>query len=575
MAGVGLLANDPLMTTPAVLPTDEEYIDYSSGFPIKMKRPKWGDIPEQAAPATPSDMTGGASAAVPFSGPAPFSMAGPPPPAPEPVAGPGGMPAPMPNAGVAPFLPNPDAGPGSVPPVGPPVAAPAAAAVAAATADDEDTPTAAKPVQMNNAPMSLAPAAPVAEPSLMDKISAGAKGISPALLGVGAALSGDNGATTRAIQKEQNDLAVTAASGNATATALAKKGASPEEIAAARANPLVMKSLVEQYLSKSKYKVQKTGQDEFGGEQYSAINENDPTDSMPLVNGVAVKPGTVAGSGTSAGPGAANAYLAKGTSAIDHAKVGDEYLSQFSPEAQAAVKDYIAGLATPTGNPRKGWAENIQKIAKKYGADIGVPVDDTTFAQRKTYRNELAKNSPNTAGGQVKAFSQLLEHMSSLADNIEKQGNVNGFGLPDVAEAANKIRQHSSNTNAAAARAVESDAQSAAGEIGKLFSGSQGGGVHERELTRNRFGSASSTPVSAAALESTLELAQGGLRALERRRDEILGEGRGPQFVGKAEQAKIDHIQGVVARLKGEQGAARSAVPSGTTSGGLKWSVVQ
>lgn len=562
MAGVGLLQDYNANSLPAALPTEEEYIDYASGFPIKMKRPKWGDIPATPAPTEPAPMAG-AGSAVPFmSGAAPFSMAGPPP-APEPAANPDGSPAPM--TGAPAFTPGPTMGPGSVPPV-------AAPAPAAAADDGEDTsPAAAKPAQ-GNAPMSLAPPEPVAEPSLWDKISGGAKGMSPALLGVGAALSGDNGATTRAILKEQNDLALTRASGNATAVALAKKGASAEEIAAARANPLVMKSLVDQYLGKSKYKIQKTGQDEFGGEQYSAINENDPTDSMPLVNGVAVKPGSVAGSGTSAGPGAANAYLAKGTSAIDHAKVGDEYLSQFSPEAQAAVKDYIAGLATPTGNPRKGWAENIQKIAKKYGSDIGVPVDDTTFAQRKTYRNELAKNSPNTAGGQVKAFSQLLEHMSSLADNIEKQGNVNGLGLPDVAEAANKVRQHSSNTNAAAARAVESDAQSAAGEIGKLFSGSQGGGVHERELTRNRFGSASSQPVSAAALESTLELAQGGLRALERRRDEILGDGRGPKFVGKAEQAKIDHIKEVIARLKGEQ---PSVAPSGKTSSGLSWSVVQ
>jgi len=359
---------------------------------------------------------------------------------------------------------------------------------------------------------------------------------------------------TRADQKEQQALDVQSQTQNLTAQALLKKGVDPTTVAAAVRQPELLKALVAEQFGKSKYKVQKIGQDQFGGEQYAAVNENDPKDVVPIGGQK-----NADGSATTSGGGG---YLAPGVTALDSSKSGDEYLSQFSPEAQAAVKDYAAGLSTPTGNPRKGWAENIKKIAQKWGNDTGNPIDDTTFAQRRTYRNELAKNSPNTAGGQVKSFSQLLNHMSSLADNIEKQGNVNGGGFPDVAEAANKARQHLSNENAARAKAVESDAQSAAGEIGKLFSGSQGGGVHERELTRSRFGSTSSQPVSAAALESTLELAQGGLQALEGRRDQILGEGKGPSFVGPKEQAAIEHIKGVISRLKGEQTASAPAAIS-------------
>ncbi len=500
-------------------------------------------------------------------GGAPFSIAGAPPSlaaaqqmtAPPPQGAPGPQMAQQPSV---PGLVAPGAAPG-VPAPGPTGGTP----VVAQDDGEEDAPvkTATDLSSRNRAasapsgvPVDIpAPAVPAAQPG---GIMAGLKGISPDLIALGAGLSGHGWGASQELAasrtKKEETLADQAVTANLPARALVAKGVDPATVAAAVRQPELLKALIAENFGKSKYKLETIGKDEFGGETKAFVNQSDPTDQLS-VDGRPIKAGASAlPAGTSN-----SAYLAKGVSAVNHDLSGDAYLQQYSPEVQAAVKDYVAGLATPTGNPRKGWAENIQKIAKKWGSDKGIPVDDTTFAQRRTYRNELAKNSPNTAGGQVKAFSQLLEHMSSLADNIEKQGNVNGMGLPDVAEAANTIRQHSSNTNAANARAVESDAQSAAGEIGKLFSGSQGGGVHERELTRNRFGSKSSQPVSAAALESTLELAQGGLRALEGRRDQILGDGLGPAFVGPKEQARIDHIKEVISRLKGEQPAAGAVRP--------------
>lgn len=553
----------------------EKYTDYASGWPQEMTRPaaKFPDLPPQAPPPPPGMAAQPAVAGLnsPMGGApgggAPFSIAG----APPSLAAAQQMTAPAPPA---PQMAQQPPVPGLVPPGaalgvsqapgGPLPPGPSGAAPVVAQDDgEEDAPKAtATDVSSRNrtlaaaaipgapAPAAATPAAP--QRSLIDRIG----DVGPGMIALGAGLSGHGWGQAQELaaarSKKEDALAEQALTQNLTGKALVAKGVDPATVAAAVRQPELLKALIGEHFGKSKYKVQKIGQDQFGGEQYAAVNENDPTDVVPI--------GGAKGAGATAGSGGGG-YLAQGVTAVDPSKSGEEYLAQFSPEAQASVKDYVSGLATPTGNPRKGWAENIQKIAKKYGSDIGVPVDDTTFAQRRTYRNELAKNSPNTAGGQVKSFSQLLNHMSSLADNIEKQQNVNGGGFPDVAEAANKTRQHWSNENAARAKAVESDAQSAAGEIGKLFSGSQGGGVHERELTRSRFGSTSSQPVSAAALESTLELAQGGLQALEGRRDEILGAGRGPAFVGPKEQSAIDHIKGVIARLKGEQPAAGAVKP--------------
>src|SRR5262249_37921867 len=60
---------------------------------------------------------------------------------------------------------------------------------------------------------------------------------------------------------------------------------------------------------------------------------------------------------------------------------------------------YVDGRAMPTGNPRKGFTQTIKQIAQKYGADIGLPADDTTFGARSTMRKNLSTAAPNSLGG--------------------------------------------------------------------------------------------------------------------------------------------------------------------------------
>lgn len=324
-------------------------------------------------------------------------------------------------------------------------------------------------------------------------------------------------------------------------------------------NPEAGKTLISEALT-NKEKWQQTGEDSFGNKQYGFVNEREQT-----INGRPMS----AGGGQQDGGG----MLAPGVKQIDSNLSGAEYLKQFSPEVQAAVNDYIAGKSMPTGNPRKGFTQAVKMVAQKYGADIGQPADDTNFAERRKYRTELATNSPNAAGGQAKAFNQGIDHLSHLATTLEKLDNSNGLGIPFVAQGVNAVRQGASNEQSAIADEAKSLGQTVAGEVGKLFSGSAGGGVHERELTRERFSTVKSRPQLAAALQATIETMQGGLHALEQRRDSILGPNSGVELVAKATTDKIAQIQIVIDRLKGSPSTTiapdRSAVEAEMRRRGL------
>ncbi len=298
-----------------------------------------------------------------------------------------------------------------------------------------------------------------------------------------------------------------------------------------------------------------------GAKSYQEYDPN--THTMRPVTGA---PGTTQ---AQAQPG----MLAQGVSQIDHTLTGDAYLKQFGPEIQSAVKAYINGDVLPTGNPRMAGIANAAKtIAQKYGQDTGTPVSDTMYAEKRKYRTELGSNMPSTAGGQAKAFNQGIEHMGALATTLEQLDNSNGLGIPFIADIINTGRQMTSTEQSAISDKARGIGQTLSGEVGKLFSGSAGGGVEERRLTRDRFDSVKSPKQMAAALEGTLETMRGGLTALEGRRDQILGPKNDVKFVTADTEKKIAQIESAIARLKGEKpaGGAASATEGGLPPG---WSV--
>lgn len=348
---------------------------------------------------------------------------------------------------------------------------------------------------------------------------------------------------------------------SATFKALVARGVPQSEAMAATLNPDIMKIVGAKYFD-TQTKLQKTGTDPLSGQDSFSIFKSSQGTLTPIVPG----------GGSSSGGAPTPTLLAPGVKGIDHTLTGDAYLQQFSPEVQSAVKSYISGDTMPSGNPRQNGIANIAKtIAQKYGQDTGTPVSDALYSQRRTFRTQLASGSASSIGGQAKAFNQGIEHMGALAETLEKLGNWNGLGIPAIAGAANSVRQGMSTEQSAIADKASSIGQTLAGEVGKLFSGSQGGGIHERQATMERFSTVKSQPQLAAALEATLEVMRGGLTALEQRRDEVMGPNSNVKFITEDTENKIHKIEETIQRLKGGAPARQSGgIPSNNDPLGLR-----
>ena len=475
---------------------------------------------------------------------------------------------PQPLGGGAPFGPGITIPPSlqlakadSAPPPPPPaqtVAPPPIPRSRPVAADDEsDTDVSSQsrtpaPVVARPAPMGLV--APIARNPEETGTSFGdtLRNFGTTLMGVGGALGGDNGQMTAKILADREAKRVQNQQQNMTIQGLRAKGVPEADIAAAVGSPEILKALVGQYYGAGKYKVAKTGQDEFGGETYSLVNETDPTDVRPIVNGRVLDraKGDAGVTGDEPAKSSASAYLAPGVSQVDKSLSGNDYLGQYSPDVQAAVRDYVAGKSMPTGNPRKGWTQNIKAIAQKYGQDIGVPADDTTFSARRTMRNDLAKTSPGSIGGQISIGNTALGHLADLSQKAVELGNWD-VGLAGPSHAINAVRGMTSSQSAKM-EALRGAAQHYGQEVTKFYSGSPGG-----EAERNRFletVNAAKTPQElAAVLETEAALMRDRISAMESNIRATLGEEGVRQYpvirdVGKK---ALDQLTSNVSALRG------------------------
>lgn len=362
-------------------------------------------------------------------------------------------------------------------------------------------------------------------------------------------------------QQQQSQLQ----SQNAAYQAVKAAGGTEAQALAARSNPEVFKAIAPELFGG--WKLVKTGSNPITGDAYEMQGPGGKLMSLDEFRRRGA--GQEASSGPAGGVPGGSGMLAPGVKQYDPTLTGDPYLAQFAPEVQAAVKAYMNGDVLPTGNPRlQGIAAVAKMIAQKYGQDIGQPVSDALYSEKRKYRTELGSTSPSSAGGQAKSFTQGIEHSLALGGELKKLENWNGFGIPLVAATANTIRQGMSNEQSAIADKAAGIGQTLAGEVGKLFSGSAGGGVHEREMTRARFGTVRSRPQLAAALEATLETMEGGLTALEARRDAVMGPNSGVELIPQQTRDKIDKLRGIIEELKGGGQTEGKSKP-----GVVKWEV--
>lgn len=186
-------------------------------------------------------------------------------------------------------------------------------------------------------------------------------------------------------------------------------------------------------------------------------------------------------------------------------------------------------------------------------------LDATLIGQRATFNKQMGSSTPTSVGGQKNLMGTALGHLGELADAAVSLGNTAG-PLPDwlpgsagVAHGINKVG-NSSTARSAQVNALNDAVQKFAGEVGKLYSGSSGGGIAEREDTRNRFSANLSPQEMAASLEMSKALIQSKLAALENQQDQIFGpnnKGR-VDFLGANGRAAIGKIDAAIARLRGQ-----------------------
>jgi hypothetical protein len=386
----------------------------------------------------------------------------------------------------------------------------------------------------------------------------------------------------------------------------------PHDLAVAGAtNPKVMDKLMESYVTGNKYAVHDLETTNSWGEKTKTpivYDERDPSKAYYLQTGQPVNPnaGTVGprtgtavqgpngvftvqgGEGGGQAPAAAgggqtggapaqapSTFYAPGVSDENYREdlPPEDYIKQFTPSTQQAIKDRVNGLmpisaATGRGS---GPAQRLQRAAELYGALSGTPMDSASVAQRREWATSIA-NTKSGVGLQAKGFQQGLEHMAALSDKWVKAHQSGGMNIEALARLRNRAI---TSKQTEIYNGIINDAGKVAGEVGKLFS--SGGTGHERQETQALLGDTRmSGRAAAGAMESTLDLMMGGLRPLEGRRDQLFPAGNAPRgsvFMGPAEEANIAKIRKNLAILRGEPGAvpaaaAPAAAPTPTKPGG-------
>jgi hypothetical protein len=332
--------------------------------------------------------------------------------------------------------------------------------------------------------------------------------------------------------------------------ALVGAGVPAQEALAAVYNPDIMKAVAAKYIEpKSAFGV--IGKDMFGNETYGFNNPSTGEVTLPKNSPAAVPgaPGAVSGN---------SAYLAKGVNAVDSNLTGEDYLKQFSPEIQSAVKSYVGGESMPTGNPRAGYTQAIKTIAQKYGNDVGLPADDTSFTARKTMRNNLSVATAGSLGGQINSGNTALGHLADMSQKALDLGNVD-LGNTWLTQGANYLRGLKTD-QAAKVGALQTAAQHVGQEITKFYAGSPGG-ESERQSFLERANAAKSPQELAAVIETESELMKSRLSSIDSQIKGTLGPMSDKYPVVRPESQKaIDVTTANVARLRG--GAPAVAAPA-------------
>jgi hypothetical protein len=256
---------------------------------------------------------------------------------------------------------------------------------------------------------------------------------------------------------------------------------------------------------------------------------------------------------------------------------GDDLYQYLPPDRAKTVKAMIEGRMPPPSTTAMRSPATMQLIDAANAIDPGF--DATTWKSRSTFNQQFGSQAPSSIGGQKVLMGTALGHLGEVADSAAKLDNVNGLGIAKVGHLANYVKNQTTD-QAAIANALEDKVAKFSGEVGKLYSGSQGGGVHEREDTRNRLGSNLTAAELAAGLEASKDLILSKQKALADQASTIFGPEKSQKFdfIGPEGRDAIAKIDNAIAKLRGQAPAdTASAAPTANgqrkTSTGISWSI--
>jgi len=247
--------------------------------------------------------------------------------------------------------------------------------------------------------------------------------------------------------------------------------------------------------------------------------------------------------------------------AIDPNLTGDAFLKavsenpQLGPGKAALIKAIAEGKQPyPTGYLLKTpFGQWLVTALGQYEPGV----DATTIQKRATFNRQMGSATPGSVGGQKTLMGTSLGHLAEVADRAVELNNSNGWGIAPLGQLMNYAKNKVSTENAAVANALNETVDRFSGEVGKLYSGSAGGGVTERAQTKSRFGESMTPAQAAGALEASRDLILSKLLALENQQDQIFGPDSKNRvdFLGENGRAALAKINEAIARLKGIQPA--------------------
>ncbi len=250
-----------------------------------------------------------------------------------------------------------------------------------------------------------------------------------------------------------------------------------------------------------------------------------------------------------------------------------EELQKSDPAMASQVQAVLDGrVPYPTGsrlNPK-------QQMLKELVTQIDPTFDATTSKTRAKFNMEFGSTSPSTVGGQKILMGTALGHLGEVADSAAKLNNSNGFGWAPAGHLINSAA-NTTTEQAALANALNDKVAKFSGEVGKLYSGSQGGGVHEREDTRNRMGASLTKAELASGLEASRDLIISKQKALEDQATTIFGPEKAAKydFIGPDGRKALDRVETAIAKLRGgtsAPSAPQNALPkAGDIQGGYRF----